>query len=73
MIAGDIGAAVLKQLGVMFTDWMFFDRADNDLVVDTDSMYSGLASRNETRYLLDQGRGDSTTSAILPAAAPARR
>ena len=56
VIAGDIeGGGVLKQLGVMFTDWMFFDRADNDLVVDTDSMYGGLASRNETRYLFDQG------------------
>ena len=56
VIAGDIeGGGVLKQLGVMFTDWMFFDRADNDLVVDTDSMYGGLAALNDTRYLFDKG------------------
>jgi hypothetical protein len=44
IIAGDIeGGGLAKRLGTMFTDWMFFDRADNDLVVDTASMYGGLA------------------------------
>ena len=56
VITGDMdGGGILKRLGVMFTDWMFFDRADNDLVVDTASMYAGLARSGETRYLYDQG------------------
>ncbi|NMF87699.1 CHAT domain-containing protein [Aromatoleum petrolei] len=56
VISGDIQeTSILKRLGVMFTDWMLFDRHDNDLVVDTDSMYAGLAMRNEARYLFDQG------------------
>ncbi|HJV25245.1 MAG TPA: CHAT domain-containing protein [Aromatoleum sp.] len=56
VIAGDIeGGNVLQRLGVMFTDWMLFDRFDNDLVVDTDSMYAGLATRNDARYVFDQG------------------
>ncbi|MCC4115852.1 CHAT domain-containing protein [Aromatoleum toluclasticum] len=56
VISGDIQeTGVLKRLGVMFTDWMLFDRHDNDLVVDTDSMYAGLAMRNEARYIFDQG------------------
>ncbi|MDQ8020936.1 MAG: CHAT domain-containing protein [Moraxellaceae bacterium] len=56
VIAGDIeGGGVLKRLGAMFTDWMFFDLADNDLVVDTESMYAGLAVRSPPPYLFDQG------------------
>ncbi|MFO7688663.1 MAG: CHAT domain-containing protein [Desulfobacterales bacterium] len=56
VIAGDIeGGGLIKRIGVMFTDWMFFDRADNDLVVDTASMYAGLAGAPGTRYLFDQG------------------
>lgn len=56
VIAGDIeGGNLLKRIGVMFTDWMFFDRVDNDLVVDTSSMYAGLARPGETSYLYDQG------------------
>ena len=55
VIAGDIeGGGVLKRLGVMFTDWMFFDRADNDLVVDTRSMYAGVAGQG-AYALFDQG------------------
>ncbi|MEC5400103.1 DUF7379 domain-containing protein [Uliginosibacterium sp. H1] len=58
VIAGDIeGGGVLKRLGAMFTDWMFFDLADNDLVVDTESMYAGLAVRTPPPYLFDQGEG----------------
>ncbi|WP_166359555.1 CHAT domain-containing protein [Pseudomonas akapageensis] len=48
VIAGDIetgGAGVLQRVGVMFVDWAFFDRARNDLVVDTDSMYGGILTR----------------------------
>ena len=56
IISGDVeGGGVLKRLGVLFTDWMLFDRVDNDLIVDTDSMYAGLAARNDARYLFDQG------------------
>lgn len=56
VIAGDIeGGGLLKRIGVMFTDWMFFDRVDNDLVVDTASMYAGLAGSPGTQYLFDQG------------------
>jgi CHAT domain-containing protein/pimeloyl-ACP methyl ester carboxylesterase len=55
VIAGEIeGGGVLKRLGVMFTDWMFFDRADNDLVVDTRSMYGGVAGQG-AYALFDQG------------------
>lgn len=55
VIAGDIeGGGMVKRIGVMFTDWMFFDRADNDLVVDTSSMYAGLA-REGAHALFDQG------------------
>lgn len=56
IISGDIeGGSVLRRIGVLFTDWMFFDRVDNDLVIDTESMYAGLAARNDARYLFDQG------------------
>ncbi len=56
VVAGDVeGGALLKRLLVMFTDWMFFDRFDNDLVVDTDSMYAGLARRPGAHYLFDRG------------------
>ncbi len=56
VIAGDIEmeAGFFKRIGVMFTDWMFFDGAKNDLVVDTTSMYGGLASRG-TLGLFDDG------------------
>ncbi|MNF24572.1 CHAT domain protein [compost metagenome] len=50
VIAGDIeaaGAGVLQRVGVMFVDWAFFDRARNDLVVDTESMYGGILTRVE--------------------------
>ncbi|VVN05274.1 hypothetical protein PS662_03563 [Pseudomonas fluorescens] len=50
VIAGDIeasGNGVLQRVGVMFVDWAFFDRARNDLVVDTESMYGGILTRVE--------------------------
>lgn len=56
VIAGDIeGGGMIERIGVLFTDWMFFDLADNDLVVDTPSMYQGLATGNGAYALLDQG------------------
>ena len=56
VIAGDIeGGGLLKRIGVMFTDWMLFDRADNDLVVDTSSMYAGMAAGQGAHALYDQG------------------
>lgn len=56
VIAGDIeGGGLLKRLGVFFTDFMFFDREDNDLVVDTDSMYAGIAPASGARALFEQG------------------
>jgi CHAT domain-containing protein len=51
VIAGDIESdragltGLIQRIGVMFVDWAFFDRARNDLVVDTDSMYGGLIAR----------------------------
>ncbi len=55
VIAGDIeGEGFLKRIGVFLTDYIIFDQQDNDLVVDTDSMYGGLA-RERGRYIFDQG------------------
>ncbi|MCB1825190.1 MAG: CHAT domain-containing protein [Candidatus Competibacteraceae bacterium] len=55
VIAGDIeGGGLLKRIGVFLTDHLIFENEDNDLVVDTDSMYGGLA-RESGRYLFDQG------------------
>lgn len=54
-IAGDSeGGGSLKRIVITFTDWMFFERADNDLVVDTASMYAGIAVRG-AHALFDQG------------------
>lgn len=56
VIAGDIeGGGLLKRLGVLFTDHVFFDGYDNDLVVDTGSMYAGVARSDAARVLFDQG------------------
>ena len=56
VIAGDIeGGGLLKRLGVLFTDYAFFSGVDNDLVVDTDSMYAGIARRPRARAFFDQG------------------
>lgn len=57
VIAGDVeGGSIWQRLGVLFTDWMFFDRFDNDLVVNTDSMFEGLARAGEgAHFLFDQG------------------
>ena len=56
VIAGDIeGGNLLKRIGVMFTDWMFFDQARNDLVVDTASMYGGVALAAKARAIFVRG------------------
>lgn len=56
VIAGDAdGDSLLKRLGLLFTDWMFFDRRQNDLVVDTGSMYAGIAQTPGARYQFHQG------------------
>ncbi len=56
IIAGDIqGGGLLKRLGVLFTDHIFFNGGDNDLVVDTDSMYAGIARPGQARAIFDQG------------------
>ena len=46
VIAGtvEVNTGIFKRIGVMFTDWMFFDGINNDLVVDTESMYGGIAA-----------------------------
>ncbi len=56
VISGDVqGGGWLKRLGVLFTDFSFFDNTDNDFVVDTDSMSAGIARAGQTRVLFDQG------------------
>lgn len=65
VIAGDtefegFGLSDLRRrVANLFCDWRLFDRNDNDLVVDTDSMYAGLGFREGARYLYDQD--DSVT------------
>ena len=56
VIAGDIeGGNLLTRLGVLLTDFIFFDNTDNDLVVDTAAMLSGVAPKAQARVLLDRG------------------
>lgn len=60
VIAGDtefdgLGLSNLgRRIANLFCDWRLFDRNDNDLVVDTDSMYAGLGFRGETWYQFNQ-------------------
>jgi CHAT domain-containing protein/pimeloyl-ACP methyl ester carboxylesterase len=60
VIAGDtefegLGISNLRRrIANLFCDWRLFDRQDNDLVVDTDSMYAGLGFREGAHYLYDQ-------------------
>ncbi len=56
VIAGDIeGGNLLKRLGVMLTDFIFFDNTDNDLVVDTAAMLAGIAPTAGAKVLFDRG------------------
>jgi CHAT domain-containing protein len=49
------GGHPLQRLARMFSDTLFFQRCPNDLVVDTDAMQAGLASRGGARSLLESG------------------
>ena len=56
VMAGDIeGGGMLKRLGVMLTDFLFFDNTDNDLVVDTPAMLAGIAPKAAARVKFDRG------------------
>ncbi|WP_418317015.1 CHAT domain-containing protein [Piscinibacter sakaiensis] len=56
VIAGDIeGGNLLKRLGVLLTDFLLFDKEDNDLVVNTPSMLAGIAPKAKSRVLFDRG------------------
>ena len=56
VIAGDIqGGNLLRKLGVLLTDFVFFDNVDNDLVVDTPAMLAGIATKAAARVLFDRG------------------
>ncbi|HET7524606.1 MAG TPA: hypothetical protein VFK10_01570, partial [Burkholderiaceae bacterium] len=56
VIAGDIqGGNMLARMGVLLTDFLFFDREDNDLVVNTTAMLAGIAPRAGSRVLFDRG------------------
>ena len=60
VIAGDIqGGNLLVRLGVLLTDFLLFDRDDNDLVVNTTAMLAGIAPRAGSRVLFDRGAGVS--------------
>ena len=60
VIAGDtefdgFGLSNLRRrVANLFCDWRLFDHNDNDLVVDTDSMFAGLGFRPGASYLYDQ-------------------
>ncbi len=56
VIAGDIeGGSWFKRLGVFITDRFIYEHGDNDLVVNTDSMFQGLPRDGTSRYVFDQG------------------
>ncbi|MBU8817758.1 CHAT domain-containing protein [Mycolicibacterium goodii] len=55
VIAGDIeGGNLLKRIGVFASDQIIYGSRDNDLVVNTDSMFHG-AGRALSGYVFDQG------------------
>ena len=56
LIAGDIqGGPLLQRLGVLLTDFLLFERDDNDLVVNPTAMLAGIAPRAAARVLFDRG------------------
>lgn len=56
VIAGDIeGVSWFKRLGTFMTDTFIYDNQDNDLVVNTNSMFQGLPRDTSSRYIFDQG------------------
>jgi triacylglycerol esterase/lipase EstA (alpha/beta hydrolase family)/tetratricopeptide (TPR) repeat protein len=55
VIAGDIqGGNWLKRFGVLVSDRFIYENRDNDLVVNTNSMFEG-AARTTARYVYDRG------------------
>lgn len=74
VVAGDIeGGGWLTRLGVFLTDHAIYEARDNDLVVNTDSMFNG-ARREKAYYVFDQGadvshfnyfRNERTRAALL--------
>ncbi|MFN7677701.1 MAG: esterase/lipase family protein, partial [Cyanobacteriota bacterium] len=55
-IAGQrLGGHPLQRLALLFSDTLLFQRCPNDLLVDTDAMLAGLASRAGARLLLEKG------------------
>ena len=58
VIAGDAeGSGIFKRIAVFLTDHFIFDRRDHDLVVDTNSMFGGVA-RKQTAYYRFERSGD---------------
>lgn len=56
VIAGDIeGGSWLKRLGTFITDAFIYENRENDLVVNTDSMFQGAPRESAARYVFDQG------------------
>ncbi|AIL61232.1 DUF7379 domain-containing protein [Pseudomonas alkylphenolica] len=59
VIAGDSeesASGILQRIGYMFVDWALFDRARNDLVVNTESMYGGVYGHaKETHAMAVEG------------------
>lgn len=56
VIAGDSeGGNLLKRLGVLLTDFLLFDSVANDLIVNTASMFAGIAPQAGARALFDRG------------------
>lgn len=56
VIAGDVeGASRFKRLVEFLADWAIYERNDNDLVVDTASMATGIARPDNARRLFVQG------------------
>ena len=56
VIAGDIeGGNLFKRLGTFITDTFIYENQDNDLVVNTNSMFHGVPRGTSSRYIFDQG------------------
>ncbi|UVW27036.1 CHAT domain-containing protein [Massilia sp. H6] len=56
VIAGDVdGGDMLSRLRVALTDFVLFDKQDNDLVVDTPAMLAGIAPQAKARVLFERG------------------
>jgi hypothetical protein len=56
VIAGDMeGGNLLSRLGLALTNFLLFDKEDNDLVVNTPAMLAGIAPQARARVLFDRG------------------